>query len=177
MQYNDTTNNQGMVQAFEFYTELGLGNVSGNTELLQITNGLFNQEYYQLYVKVLRSQDDWEIDDINQTDYPEATTPLVADQRDYTFPGSLKILKIQRADVTYDGTNYYKAEPIDSAQIEWGIGNDDKLDDHFTKTAPKFDPKSNSVWLYPRPDAADVSNGAELRIKFIREPLEFDTSA
>lgn len=151
-----------------------------NTDTTQFSDAnrllVANRWYHKIVTMILASQDEWDWDDSNATDYPTATTPLVASRRDYTFPASLKILKIKRVDVTYDGTNYYQARPIDVSEFNFGNGNDDKVDQNFDKQSPAYDPKSNSIWLYPRANAADVSAGGLVKIEFLREPAEFTLS-
>jgi hypothetical protein len=134
-----------------------------------------NRWLHKIWTMLLESRDGWDIDDSAQTDYPIATTPLVAGQRDYVFPASLKILGIKRVDVTYDGTTYYKCTPLDVGELEYGVGNDTNLDNNFSTGAPVYDMRSNAIFLYPLPTAAQVSAGAKLRIEFTREPLEFSS--
>jgi len=118
---------------------------------------------------ILASLDDWDFDDSNNTDYPVATTSLVASQRDYTFPTSLKILTIKRVDVSYDGTNYYEATPFDSSAPTFGLGNDSLTDANFSTSKPFYDLKANAIWLYP----AATANTGTLRIEFYRDISEF----
>lgn len=125
---------------------------------------------------IMQAQDCWEWDDINQTDYPIATTSLVASQRDYALPASLKILRLRRVDITYDGTNWYRAEPWDSTETGLGLGNDANTDNNFDKTKPYYDITNNSIFVYPMATASDVAAGAKLRIEFQREPIEFTSS-
>lgn len=178
MVYNDTSTRNGLIQAAEFYTGLGDAGISGDTNLKAHFTRLLNDRQYQMLAMVFDSQDDWDFDDSNlaSNDYPVATTPLVAAQRDYTFPSSLKILRLKRVDVTYDGTNWYKAEPFDSGETGLGLGNDTNTDSRFFKTAPYYDLRGNSVWIYPLPNAADVTAGAKIRVEFLRELYEYTTS-
>lgn len=108
---------------------------------------------------IFDSQDSSDFDDQRRTDYPIQTTPLIASQRDYTFGVSEKVLKYKRIDVTYDGVNYYKAEPIDDGTIPYGLGSDTQTDQHFIKESPRYDVKYGSVWIYPMPTAADAVAG------------------
>lgn len=115
----------------------------------------------------------------NKTDYPVATTPLVASQRDYQFD-SISFLKIKRVDVTYDGTNWYRATPFDSGTYQEGLGNDTLVDKNFDKSAPYYDPKGFGLWLYPLPNADDVAAGGKIRVEYVRAYDEFaydDTTA
>jgi hypothetical protein len=175
--FNDTSGGQGLIQDCEDRLNLGATAISGNTALLKTFTRYINQRYHQVVTMILDSQDDWDFDDSNNTDYAIATTPLVTSQRDYTFPTSLKILKIKRVDVTYNGSTYYKCEPFDSSMTGIGLGNDTNTDGEFSKTEPFYDIKTNSIWLYPLSSAADVTAGAKLRIEFYRDIVEFTTAS
>lgn len=179
--FNDTSNKSGLIQLCEQYTGLGDGNISGNATLLkQFTRGI-NNAYQKIVTIIFESQDDWEWDDIGTTDgttasrsdYPVATVSLVAGQRDYTFPLSLKLMKIQRVDVSYNGSTFYRCTPWDSQETSLGLGNDSDVDARYTQTNPVYDVRANSVWLYPRGDTTSVTAGGVLRIEFLREPVEF----
>ena len=174
MQYSDTTNKNGLVQRIEDYTQLGDGVLSGDTTLLKKMTANVNETLYELTTDIMLLQDDFDWDDPYKTDYPIATTPLVADQRDYQFD-SISFLKLKRVDITYDGTNWYRATPFDSASYfdKPGFGDDTLVDANFEKTAPMYDPKSAGFWLYPRASAADVAAGAKARIEYSRAFDEF----
>lgn len=180
MQFSDTTNKNGLIQKVEFYANLGDGAVSGNSTLLKQVTQSINDWQNKIITMILASQDDWDFDDSSATDYPVATTPLVAGQRDYTFPTSLNLLKVKRIDVTYDGTNWYRAEMFDSGEIGLGMGNDANTDARYSKNKPAYDLKSNAIWLYPEASSADVSAGATVRVEFQRDVTQFastDTTA
>lgn len=178
--FNDTTNYNGLIQMAETYTGLGLGNISGNTTLLKQFTRLINNAYQKLVTTILESQDDWDWDDTGTTDgssptvstYPIMTTSLVAGQRDYTFPLSITLLKDLRVDISYDGTNYWRARPIETREINVGLGNDTNTDGYFDETHPRYEIRANSFWIYP---AATQSMGT-LRVEYLREPVEFSSS-
>lgn len=134
-----------------------------------------NRWLHKIWTMLLESRDGWDVDDASQTDYAIATTPLVASQRDYVFPASLKILSIKRVDVTYDGSTYTKVRPIDAGELELGVGNDTILDNNFSTADPVYDMRSNAIFLYPLATASQVTAGAKLRIEFSREALEFSS--
>lgn len=170
MQYSDTTNKNGIVQLAEWGLGLPDGAISGDTYNLAIFTSLANSAQFDLMRAIMRHRDGWDIDDTTYTDYAIATTPLVANQRDYPFPTNL--LKINRVDISYDGTNYYRVNPIDSAEIGYGIGNDEKVDEKFSVTEPRYDVRANSLFLYPRADSAD----GYIRIEYDREIDKFETT-
>lgn len=123
-------------------------------------NLLFNiNVWYQKIVSmILESQDESDFDDARNTTYPIKTTPLVSGQRDYSIPVSEKVLKIKRIDISYDGTNYYRATPVDDGAVVYDMGaNASITDNNFVKQAPYYDIKYNSVFIYPAPTSADTS--------------------
>ena len=172
MVYSDTTTKAGLIQRIERHTEMGDGVISGDdTTLRQVTSDV-NEVIYDLTTEIMLLQDSFDWDDPYKTDYPIATTPLVADQRDYQFD-SISFLKLKRVDITYDGVTWYKAEAFDSASVVEGLGNDTEVDTRYEKTAPKYDPKSFGFWLYPRASAAEVTAGAKARIEYSRGHTEY----
>jgi hypothetical protein len=163
MQFSNTTLKNGIVQLAEWGLGFPDGAISGDSYNLAIFTSIANSVQYDLLMAIMRSVDGWDIDDKTFTDYGISTTPLIANQRDYTFPTNL--LKINRVDVTYDGTNWYRATPIDSTELGMGLGNDAVVDSRFNVTQPRYDAKNGSLFLYPR---ATASTGS-IRIEFPRE--------
>lgn len=172
MQYNDTTNKNGIIQRIEDYTNLGDGVISSDSTLLKKFTADVNETVHDLTTDIMLLQDSFDWDDPYKTDYPIATTPLVASQRDYQFD-NISFLKLKRVDVSYDGVTYYRATPFDSAAYMDGMGNDTKTDAQFTKSEPMYDPKAFGFWLYPMADATDVSNGGVIRIEYSRGHTEY----
>lgn len=144
-----------------------------NADTNQFTNAerliFINKWMHKIVSMILQSQDGWDYDDVNQTDYPIITTDLVANQQDYTLPASEKILKVKRVEISYDGTNWYKAEPLDVNEI--GSATDSTtLAGSFNKTKPYYDLQYHALFLYPIPDAA-VTGG--LKMWVTREAIDF----
>lgn len=172
MQYSDTTNKNGLIQRIEDHTQLGDGVISGDTTLLKKITAYVNEEVLQLTSDIMTLQDSFDWDDPYKTDFPIATTPLIAGQRDYQFD-NLSFLRLKRVDVTYDGTNWVRATPLDSRSFPYGLGNDDLVDQKFSTSEPYYDPKSFGFWLYPRASAAQVTAGAKARIEYSRAHNEY----
>lgn len=172
MVYNDTDLKNGIIQRIEDYTQLGDGAITGDTVLLKKMTANVNETLYELITDIMLSQDGFDWDDPNKTDYPIATTPLVAGQRDYQFD-AISFLRLKRVDITWDGSTYYKATPFDSSTYNSGLGDDTQTDANFNKTSPAYDPKGFGFWLYPLATAADVANGAKARIEFTRAFTEY----
>lgn len=170
--------------------------VHGDTSSYPNANVLIdiNIWYQKVISMILESMDEQDFDDSNITaTYPIATRVLVAARRDYAFSTAswtilgkeggansssqtLLPLKVRRLDVTYDGTNYYKAEPLTEDEIPTGIGNDTLVDANYIKQAPRYAVKFNSVWVYPMAATADVSAGALIRLEQERNVVPFTSS-
>ena len=139
---------------------------------------------HKVLTMIMGSQDESDFDDQRNTTFPNKTVPLVANQRDYGIPVSEKVVAIKRVDVSWDGQTYYRAEPIDSGEIQTGIGpagttQETTLDAKFSRTSPRYDSKNNSILIYPRATQAEVTAGAKIRIEWVREMTEhtaFDTT-
>lgn len=137
---------------------------------------------HRILTMIMGSQDESDFDDQRNSTYPDKTTPLVDGQRDYSIPVSEKVLAIKRVDISYDGINFYKATPIDSNEIDVGIGRfsdttaENKLDSYFSRTAPRYDTKNNAIFIYPRPITGDAAAGGKIRIQWVREMTEISSS-
>ena len=161
------------MQRCEYWTNKGDAVITGNTlDFARFTQSI-NNWYQKTVTMVLESQDEWDFDDLAHGDFPIVKTPLVDAQRDYSIPASEKVLKLKRVDITYDGSTYFKAEPIDTGETSISFGDDTKTDGHFHKNAPFYDTQYGSVSIYPRANAADVANGAKIRMEWTREIDEF----
>jgi hypothetical protein len=164
-----------ILQDIERRLDYKAGTITGTTALKTSFINQVNDKKYEVETLILNSADEFDYDDSNHTDFPIVTTPLTT-SRDYRITVSERVLKIKRMDVTYDGVNYYKATPIDSAEMEsFGLGNEDHVDQHFDKTAPRYDLKYGSWFIYPRASATDVASGAEALIEWTREGTQFET--
>ncbi len=167
MQFSDTTNKSGLIQDCEFLCNTGDAGISGNTTLLKQFTSNINRWYHKVVTMILKAQDDWDFDDTTKTDFPIITTSLVANQQDYGLP--VTCLQLKRVEVTYDGTNWYKAEKMDIN--ERGLATDTtSVGNSFNESEPFYDIVGNSIMLYPIP-AANSSNG--LKVWITREPTEF----
>lgn len=170
MQFNDSSTNSGLIQEFEFQTGQNYADVSGVTAKLQEATRLINRYVHRAVGIILRSQDEWDYDDINHSDYPILTTDLEDGQQDYTLPASEKILKIKRVEINY-GSGWHKAEPFDIN--ERGKATDTTSLADFQTSEPFYDMQHNAIFFYPIP-TSDVAGG--LKIWITREPTEFTTS-
>lgn len=124
------------------------------------------------------SQDETDYDDPRYTDIPVLTVPLTTDRR-YNINQTENVLSIKDLSVTYDGTNYYRATPIDQGDITFGNATSTAttqnatIDAYFSRTSPRYDIKYNLLFLYPSATSTDVANGGQLLIEWDRTPVEF----
>ena len=172
MQYSNLTLKNGLLQRIEDHTQLGDGVITGDDTLKKKMTANVNETLYELTTDIMLLQDSFDWDDPYKTDYPIATTPLLASQRDYQFD-NLSFLRLKRVDINY-GAGWVRATPFDSASYfeEPGMGSN-AVDVNFLKTAPQYDPKGVGFWLYPLATQAEVDAGAQARIEFSRAFDEF----
>lgn len=125
-------------------------------------------QYLDLFVtEILDSMDEWDF----QAEI--ATADTVASQQEYVFPSD--ILKIKRIEISYDGTNWYKAEPMDIN--ERGEATDTtSITNDFSTAEPYFDLMDNSLMLYPIPTAA-VVGGLKIWYEKLQTHLSADTDS
>lgn len=135
-----------------------------------------NEWYQKVVSMIVESQDDDTFDDQRSTTYPIFPIALVAGQRDYPIPVSVGCLKIRRIDITYDGSNYYRATPFDDGVTSWGFGNSTNEDINMIKQAPRYRAKYNAIFVYPLAVATDVSAGATMRVELERNIVPFTSS-
>lgn len=125
-----------------------------------INLNIWNQNVVSM---ILDAQDSSDFDDTNQTGYATINTPLVANQRDYSFGISDGIVEVKRVDVSYDGTTSNRAQALDSSEIEEGtLEGATIIDTNFTQSSPYYDWKYNAIFLYPKPTASTGSVEVEV---------------
>ncbi|MEK6897504.1 MAG: hypothetical protein AABW93_03160 [Nanoarchaeota archaeon] len=139
-----------------------------NADLFRLANKYFNLMFRELV-------------GLHEDLYGEiSAAALVASQREYalptdsvsTFGGGL--IKLQRVEITYDGTNWYVADPLSLQEISGATILDADLNAQFSKSAPRYWFKDRSVWIAPIPASTDSVAGGNtnLRIYWIKRPLE-----
>jgi hypothetical protein len=99
MQFSETTNRSGIIQACEDYCNLGATGISGNTGRLQSFTRWVNDGGREIWSVIVRSAHNWIYDDSNQTDLPQAATDLEDGVGKYSIPnGALRIRRIEIKD-------------------------------------------------------------------------------
>jgi len=130
---------------------------------------LINQWYEKIVSMILDSMDDWDWDDTNRATEAIVTKSMVANQNYVLLAVSDAIIKVKRVEVTYDGTNWYKAEPMDINQRGLAT-NTTSVQQDYNTAQPFYDQQGLYMYLYPIP-TTNSSNG--VRIWVHREPTEF----
>lgn len=153
---------------------LGATGITGNTTLFQQFTRWANIWSKTGFNYAILAFDGHDIDDPNYTTAPTGTF-TGATTRDYNLDGTYKMLKIKSVEITYDGTNYVKATPIDDRDQEYAV-KDPNIDGNFDAGSPKYDLIANGFKIFPKFTAAQVSAGAKVYIEFFRSPREFSTT-
>ena len=113
MQFNNTTN-----QYLSLYhnTLFNLGIDRTDTTIYPIEDFTRNANnwYRRVNSWIWQVTGEWEYDDSNYTNLPEATANLVNGQRDYELPSTAQ--KIDRVEVLDNSGNSQKLTPIDKSQ-------------------------------------------------------------
>lgn len=174
MVFNDTTTRQGLIQDAEDICGLGATGITGNTALFQQFTRWANKWNQIAVTNAIKSSRGWDVDDPAYSTYASGTYPGTTN-RDYAISSTEKVIGIKTVGISTDGTNYVWAEPMDITDRQ-NIAKDANIDGKFSKSAPKYDPKANSVDIYPKFTAAEVAAGAKVYIEFYREPSAFATS-
>lgn len=174
MIWNDTSERQGLVQDMEDLCGLGATGITGNTALFQQFTRWGNKWNKIGATIAIMVTDGWDLDDPAYTTYPSGTYAGTTN-RDYAISSTEKILKIKSVGMAYDGTNYVKATAIDSTDFP-NVVKDPNIDDYAPTLYPYYDPKANSIDIYPKFTQAQVDAGAKVYIEFLREPKDFATT-
>lgn len=173
MNFSDTTGLTGLIQSCEQWSRVGLAQISGNTNRLKRFTQLINNNYHKVVTMILESMDEWDFDDANLANTGFFKTyNITANTQTVTLPLSDKILKVKRVEITYDGTNWFLASPMDVNEYGGGTNQTD-VNNSFSTSQPFYDIQGNYIYLYPVPTAS-VNNG--LKVLVTREVDEFTTA-
>lgn len=151
---------------------------------------LFNKWGQQILNEILRTQDEWDFDDTAITStHPSAKRDFVANRQDYAFStaqwsligkeggsdGSstaIRPLKIKRVEFSYDGSNFYRATPLDKNERSLA-STSSIINSEFQIIDPFYDLEGNALWAYPIP-TSNVTGG--IRITFTRQLTQYTSS-
>jgi hypothetical protein len=160
MKWSETTNDTGIVQDIDF-----LVGTNATSYPLKDKARNANRWYHRVWDWILESQDEWDVDDTNNTDFPIATTDLKANQQDYALPLAEGLLKVKRVEINYNNSDWYKAEPFDINERGEGTSTT-QINNDYDPTKPFYGLFANSLFTYPIPEE-DITAG--LKIWFARK--------
>lgn len=129
-----------------------------------------NKINYDVTSDILRYQSNWEFDDTNNTDFPIATTNLIASQQDYALPTSL--VKLVRVEVKDANGNFRRVHQFDETQVDQAL-----TEFNATDGMPQYYREiGNSIELYPSPSASATTLTSGLKCYYQRVITDFTTS-
>lgn len=160
--FSDSTGYSGLVEYCDFLVKTN----STTYPIAQKTRNA-NAGMERVVSLILGADTRWKWDDTNHTDLPVGMQSLVSGQQDYGINTAyLKILKVTSKD---SSGNYQELTKVDL----WNMGKDPS---EFKKTAGTplyYEPRANSIFLYPKPNYAST-NG--LKVFFQRTIDYFATT-
>ena len=130
-----------------------------------------NQSWHGVSRLIREVEYGWQYDDINATDFPIATTPLVHGQQDYELPDGAQ--GVEKVEALNDIGDYQKLIQMDWHDIEIAM-SEFQEGNGFPQY---YDLIGHSVFLYPSPSSADVTTAAGLKLYFSRDITELATTA
>lgn len=173
LQFNDTTNYQGLVQLAERELKLPRTEISGNTAKLKDFAADANLAWDSYLHIAFSSSGTWQFDDSNQTDYPIIKTNLVDGQKDYTLTtdesGNL-ILDVYKVAILRSATAtlYDELRPMDQQSDREAYN---LVAENTTEGVPyQYDKTANAIILDPIP-SYNATNG--LKVYINREASSF----
>lgn len=170
MQFSNTTSNNGIIQMIERTTGLGIGTITGNSDLFQYFTNLVNQSVQTVGSWLFLVAGEWDFDDHNYTNFPIATTALEANKYSYQLPSTL--LRIKKVEIRDSSGDYYEIPLMRSDDPR--LKNEMFQEDASAPTHYRLHGKD--IIIYPKPSASDVTLSAGLRLTFDRESDAFTTA-
>lgn len=141
MQFNDSTNSQGIVQ--DVYFEVGANSTS--YPIADLTRNA-NAALDWATVLILEADGKWQFDDQNQTDLLIGYTDLISGQQDYSFDDDFLVLSKPIQILNPDGVNWTELVPVDDTELVSQSG----VPYQYNKLGNSFllDPIPNYNWRY-----------------------------
>lgn len=173
---SDTTNRYlGLLQLCEDKCGLGATGITSSTALYSQFVGWLNQWNKTAASYAIMSWDGADFDDKAYTTLPYGRITGTTN-RDYNIDSAYKMLKLKSVSPCYDGTNIFRATPMDMEDKLDLAKKDPNIDSNFSVSAPQYDERANGFELYPKFTAAQVALGAFIDVEWFRTPRDFDTT-
>lgn len=171
MQFSDTVNLLGMYQLFQDLTSTNSTSYTAYKFARDCNNALL--DYFMI---AGASSGKWQVDDTNQTDYPEIKMNLTANQFDYPLTTDAsatanQILEIERVEICVDTSGSSNSFMVLQSYDEMQNKNDSIVYNRGITGVPyRYSKRANGIFLDPTPSYT-TTNG--LRIYFTRTPTYF----
>lgn len=173
MQFSDTSNKLGLIQACEKYCNLGDATISGTAQDLKEFTANINEHLRRVWHTIFSAYGGWQYDDANQSDLPAATATLTADQTSYALPTNA--ITVRGVEVKNGGSTWYALKPITEEKIrEYSAMGD------FLKTSAQpqyYQLVGQTIRIYP---ASNYTQASSFKVFFDRGSVAFastDTTA
>lgn len=165
LQFSDTTNKGGIIQAIERKLKLGDGWITNDTKNLKDFTARINIAVDRFVALAMKAGGKWQLDDTNHVDYPIITTSIVSGQRDYTFTtdetGNL-ILDVYKVMVKKTSSGPY--EEIDPVDQQSDSSMSSFYDGQNSSGVPtRYDKTGNGIFLDLIPNY-NATNGLKVFI-------------
>lgn len=168
LQFSESTNKTGLYEAFQDKTNTNSTSYSAYKFARDANSAL--ADYFMLAVA---ASGKWQVDDTNQTDYPEIKVNLVSSQFDYPLTTDAsstpnQILDIERVEVANStaGTTFNVLEAYDEMDGDSSI----VFGRTITGVPYRYSKRANGIFLDPTPSFS-CTNG--IRIFYARTPSYF----
>jgi hypothetical protein len=166
MQFNNTTDINGIIQLCERYCNFPVAGISGTTNTLKEFTAYANEANREAWVIAHKNYGGWQYEDSNQIDLPIATATLTSDQANYSIPSTALI--IRNIEVKNESGAWRKLVPLTYEQI-----NETGAISEFEETDGKpryYSLMNDTITLYPAPDYTQASS---LKVYYERGSHDF----
>lgn len=166
LQFSDTTNKLGLIQACETICGLGDTGISGNTQLLKEFTRHINKVQSEMWTWIFFSYGGWQFEDANQSGQPNASQTLTSGTSEYTPPTGTH--GIRGVEVQDTGGVWHTLAPLTPEEIRQR-----QAISEFFKTASNpmyYTLVGNKITIYPAPNYTQASS---LKVFYDREMVAF----
>lgn len=164
MLYNETTNRSGIIQQAERLTDLGVGTITADTNLLKDFTVFANEVGDDIWFAIFNASGAWQWDDSNNTDLPVATANIVSGTYRYALPTDA--LTIKRIEIKDENGSWIKLKPITTEKERLAISS---LEEQSGMPIHYF-AVNDTIQLYPKPDYASTDG---MKVYFDRATASF----
>lgn len=170
LQFSDTTNKLGIIQACEDIGNFKDAEISGTTALLKTFTRHINKAQSEIWTWIFNAYGGWQFEDSNQTPPPNATQTLTSGTQDYSLPTGTHA--VRGIEVKDSAGTWHALAPLTEEEIRQR-----QAVSEFFKTSSNpmyYTLTGDKVSLYPPPNYT-LSNA--LKVYFDREMVAFASTA